>query len=159
FIWGLMMFTCRGTADRRTGSAHPARSPSEAHLVHGKHPRVADHPTGEKTARRPGPYPNRPGPARMRAARGRASRRPEGPPMASGDAASAPRWTGDPPAGGAPAPQPLWEPSSPRLVHLARARLRAGRRAGAMADEEDAALSAFDSFCRGATQGRFPLLA
>ena len=28
-----------------------------------------------------------------------------------------------------------------------------------MADEEDAALSAFDSFCRGAAAGRFPQLA
>jgi hypothetical protein len=33
------------------------------------------------------------------------------------------------------------------------------RRAGAVGDEEDAALSAFDSFCRAATQGRFPELA
>jgi hypothetical protein len=28
-----------------------------------------------------------------------------------------------------------------------------------MADEEDVALSAFDSFCRGAEQGRFPQLS
>jgi DNA-directed RNA polymerase specialized sigma24 family protein len=39
---------------------------------------------------------------------------------------------------------------------LARARLRsAPRRVG---DEEDVALSAFDSFCRGAQAGRFPRL-
>ena len=33
------------------------------------------------------------------------------------------------------------------------------RRAGTVEDEEDAALSAFDSFCRGAAHGRFPQLA
>ncbi|HKI38326.1 MAG TPA: ECF-type sigma factor, partial [Gemmataceae bacterium] len=44
----------------------------------------------------------------------------------------------------------------PRLVHLARKQLQGlPRRA---ADEEDAALSAFDSFCRGAEKGRFPKL-
>src|SRR5262249_26477315 len=44
-----------------------------------------------------------------------------------------------------------------RLVGLARKRLQgAARRA---ADEEDVALSAFDSFCRNAEQGRFPDLA
>jgi len=42
---------------------------------------------------------------------------------------------------------------------LARARLRAARQIGTIEDEEDAALSAFDSFCRGATTGRFPQLA
>ena len=40
-----------------------------------------------------------------------------------------------------------------QLVRLARARLRGPRRA---ADEEDVALSAFDSFCRGVAAGRFP---
>lgn len=50
----------------------------------------------------------------------------------------------------------LWERYFQRLVQLARKRLRAlPRRA---ADEEDVALSAFDSFCRGAEQGRFPRL-
>src|SRR5262249_35194380 len=41
------------------------------------------------------------------------------------------------------------------MVGLARARLR-GRPRGA--DEEDVALSAFDSFCKGAERGRFPRL-
>jgi len=41
-----------------------------------------------------------------------------------------------------------------RLVGLARKKLRAAPRRAA--DEEDVALSAFDSFCRGAEQGRFP---
>jgi DNA-directed RNA polymerase specialized sigma24 family protein len=52
--------------------------------------------------------------------------------------------------------QPLWERYFQRLVSLARAKLQgAPRRA---ADEEDVALSAFDSFCRAAAQGRFPRL-
>jgi DNA-directed RNA polymerase specialized sigma24 family protein len=79
--------------------------------------------------------------------------------MASPDDGSVTRWIGDLKAGGDSAAQPLWERYFHRLVHLARARLRPARRTGAIADEEDAALSAFDSFCRGATQGRFPNLA
>src|SRR5207244_594392 len=59
-------------------------------------------------------------------------------------------------AGDLNAAQPLWERYFPRLVGMARKKLReAPRRA---ADEEDVALSAFDSFCRGAAQGRFPNL-
>jgi DNA-directed RNA polymerase specialized sigma24 family protein len=54
------------------------------------------------------------------------------------------------------AAQPLWERYFGRLVHLARAGLRG--KAGGPADEEDVALSAFDSFCRGAAAGRFPQL-
>src|SRR5262249_35153126 len=54
------------------------------------------------------------------------------------------------------AAQPLWDAYFARLVALARARLRAAPRAAA--DEEDVALSAFDSFCRGAEAGRFPRL-
>jgi DNA-directed RNA polymerase specialized sigma24 family protein len=79
--------------------------------------------------------------------------------MADHDDGSVTRWIGDLKAGGNSAAQHLWERYFHRLVHLARARLRAARRAGAIADEEDAALSAFDSFCRGAAQGRFPDLA
>jgi DNA-directed RNA polymerase specialized sigma24 family protein len=60
-------------------------------------------------------------------------------------------------AGDRAAAGPLWEAYFPRLVGLARARLRdAPRRA---ADEEDVALSAFDSFYRRAAAGRFPRLA
>jgi DNA-directed RNA polymerase specialized sigma24 family protein len=51
------------------------------------------------------------------------------------------------------AAQPLWDAYFPRLVGLARARLRGTRRG--MADEEDVALSAFDSFCRRAERGHF----
>jgi DNA-directed RNA polymerase specialized sigma24 family protein len=54
------------------------------------------------------------------------------------------------------AAQPLWDRYYPRLVGLARERLRGTSRR--VADEEDVALSAFDSFCRGAEQGRFPQL-
>src|SRR5206468_12688890 len=58
--------------------------------------------------------------------------------------------------GDAAAVQRLWEAYFPRLVGLARKKLReAPRRA---ADEEDVALSAFDSFCDGLAQGRFPQL-
>ena len=58
--------------------------------------------------------------------------------------------------GDAAAAQPLWERYFHRLVGLARKKLRdLPRRA---LDEEDVALSVFDSFCRGAEQGRFPQL-
>lgn len=59
-------------------------------------------------------------------------------------------------AGDPTAAQPLWDGYFARLVALARARLRSLPRAAA--DEEDVALSAFDSFCRGAGEGRFPRL-
>ena len=59
-------------------------------------------------------------------------------------------------AGDRAAVQPLWERYFDRLVRLARARLRATSRAPA--DEEDAALSAFNSFCNAATRGVFPRL-
>ena len=59
-------------------------------------------------------------------------------------------------AGNRAAAQHLWERYFPRLVGLARQKLRGlPRRA---TDEEDVALSAFDSFCRGAERGRFPRL-
>jgi DNA-directed RNA polymerase specialized sigma24 family protein len=59
-------------------------------------------------------------------------------------------------AGDPAAVKPLWDGYFARLVALARARLRTLPRAAA--DEEDVALSAFDSFCRGAGAGRFPRL-
>jgi DNA-directed RNA polymerase specialized sigma24 family protein len=68
------------------------------------------------------------------------------------------RWIGDLKAGGDAAAQHLWQRYFDRLVHLAQARLRTARRPGAAEDEEDAALSAFDSFCRGLARGRFPQL-
>ena len=48
----------------------------------------------------------------------------------------------------------LWQRYYPRLVALARKKLHGTPRRAA--DEEDAALSAFDSFCRRAEQGQFP---
>jgi DNA-directed RNA polymerase specialized sigma24 family protein len=54
------------------------------------------------------------------------------------------------------AAQRLWERYFHELVRLARSKLRTKPR-GAL-DEEDIALSAFDSFCRGTEQGRFPRL-
>jgi DNA-directed RNA polymerase specialized sigma24 family protein len=69
------------------------------------------------------------------------------------------RWIGDLKAGGDATAQPLWERYFDRLVHLARNKLRMAARAAAVEDEEDAVLSAFDSFCRGAAQGRFPRLS
>ena len=57
-------------------------------------------------------------------------------------------------AGESAAARPLWEKYFHRLVGLARTRLHnTAHRAG---DEEDVALSAFDSFCRNAEAGRFP---
>jgi DNA-directed RNA polymerase specialized sigma24 family protein len=57
-------------------------------------------------------------------------------------------------AGESAAVQPLWEKYFHRLVGLARTRLRKTTRL--CSDEEDVALSAFDSFCRNAEAGRFP---
>ena len=59
-------------------------------------------------------------------------------------------------AGDRAAAQRLWQGYFHRLVGLARKKL--GRAPRGMADEEDVALSALDSFIRGAEQGRFPQL-
>ena len=59
-------------------------------------------------------------------------------------------------AGEAVAAQKLWECYFAQLVRLARRRLQG--LAPAASSGEDVALSAFDSFCRGAEQGRFPQL-
>src|SRR6266851_2896457 len=65
-------------------------------------------------------------------------------------------WIGQLKAGEAAAAQPLFERYFAQLVRLARARLRG--RPGRVADEEDAAIVAFASFCRGAEKGKFPKL-
>jgi DNA-directed RNA polymerase specialized sigma24 family protein len=65
-------------------------------------------------------------------------------------------WLGLLKAGDPAAAQPLWERYFGRLVRLARARLRGAP--GRAADEEDVALSAFASFCKGAQNGHFPRL-
>jgi DNA-directed RNA polymerase specialized sigma24 family protein len=59
-------------------------------------------------------------------------------------------------AGDRDAAQKLWENYYRRLVGLARKKLRDTPRR--TADEEDIALSAFDSFCQGVEKGRFPHL-
>jgi DNA-directed RNA polymerase specialized sigma24 family protein len=61
-------------------------------------------------------------------------------------------------AGDRDAARMLWDRYFERLVRLARARIRPARRSGE-ADEEDIALSAFDSFFAGTAEGRFPDLA
>jgi DNA-directed RNA polymerase specialized sigma24 family protein len=78
--------------------------------------------------------------------------------MPEEEGGSVTRWIGDLKAGGDIAAQHLWERYFDRLVHLARNKLRGRARSPAVEDEEDAALSAFDSFCRGASAGRFPVL-
>jgi DNA-directed RNA polymerase specialized sigma24 family protein len=54
------------------------------------------------------------------------------------------------------AAQRIWDRYFRRLVRLARKKLL-GRRLG-IADEEDVAISALDSFCRNVREGRFPQL-
>jgi hypothetical protein len=72
------------------------------------------------------------------------------------DDASITFWLSQLQAGNPAAAQPLWEQYFCRLVGLARARLQGVPRRAA--DEEDVALSAFDSFCRRAADNRFPRL-
>jgi DNA-directed RNA polymerase specialized sigma24 family protein len=70
-------------------------------------------------------------------------------------------WIAGMKAGDLAVAQPLWERYFARMVDLARARLRASGPRGrdAASDEEDAALSAFDSLCAGLARGQFPQLA
>ncbi len=68
-------------------------------------------------------------------------------------------WLGHLKEGDQAAAQPLWEHYFSRLVTVARTKLRRMRRSTADQDEEDAALSAFNSFCAGAQRGRYPQLA
>ena len=76
------------------------------------------------------------------------------PPAVAAMADDVTAWLGRLRTGDAAAARPLWDEYFHRLVGLARKRLAdCPRRA---ADEEDVALSAFDSFCRGAEAGRFP---
>ena len=63
-------------------------------------------------------------------------------------------WLNQLQAGESAAARPLWDKYFHRLVGLARTRLR--KSGLPAADEEDVALSAFDSFCRNAEAGRFP---
>ena len=74
--------------------------------------------------------------------------------MVSGESVTT--WIGYLQAGNTAAAQRLWERYFRRLVGLARHKLHDTPRQAA--DEEDVALSAFDSFCRGAARGLFPQL-
>jgi DNA-directed RNA polymerase specialized sigma24 family protein len=64
------------------------------------------------------------------------------------------RWLGQLKAGDQEAARQLWARYFKQLVRLARAQLAGARRR--VADEEDVALGALDSFCRAAAAGRFP---
>src|SRR5262245_35708100 len=75
-------------------------------------------------------------------------------PMSSSGSITA--WIDQLRAGDRAAAQHLWQGYFHRLVDLARQKL--GHAPRGMADEEDVALSALDSFIRGAEQGRFPQL-
>lgn len=68
-------------------------------------------------------------------------------------------WLGDLKGGDLAAAQPLWERYFSKLVLLARVKLQKRRYSGVEADEEDAALSAFNSFCVGVAGGKFPQLS
>jgi DNA-directed RNA polymerase specialized sigma24 family protein len=78
--------------------------------------------------------------------------------MDTGDRGSVTHWLGELRAGDREAAQPLWDRYFQRLVVLARGRLHS-MHVATDADEEDAALSAFNSFCAGVERGRFPQLA
>jgi DNA-directed RNA polymerase specialized sigma24 family protein len=79
--------------------------------------------------------------------------------MPEDDRGSVTRWIADLKDGDRQAVQPLWERYFTRMANLARARLRAVRVKDAAHDEEDAALSAFDSLCAGLARGQFPNLS
>jgi DNA-directed RNA polymerase specialized sigma24 family protein len=66
------------------------------------------------------------------------------------------RWLGPLQQGDPDAAQELWQRYFLNMAKLARQVLRQRPLRGA--DEEDVALSAFDSFCRNAEKGRFPQL-
>jgi DNA-directed RNA polymerase specialized sigma24 family protein len=78
--------------------------------------------------------------------------------MSTDEQGSVTRWLTGLKEGDRQAVQPLWERYFARMAELARARLRATRLRDAASDEEDVALSAFDSLCTGIARGRFPRL-
>ena len=78
--------------------------------------------------------------------------------MATDGEGSVSRWIAGLRAGDGEAAGPLWERYFADLVRVARAKVRQAGRPGADEDEEDAALSAFDSFCAGLARGGFPQL-
>ena len=79
--------------------------------------------------------------------------------MTVGEGGSITRWLGDLKEGDQAAAQPLWERYFRDWSSWRTASSERMRRTTADEDEEDAALSAFNSFCAGAAQGSFPKLA
>jgi len=77
--------------------------------------------------------------------------------MSSEGVGSVTCWFGPLKEGDSDAAEQLWRRYIAALVQTARVKLRATPRTAA--DEEDVALSAFDSFCRGVKLGRYPQLA
>jgi DNA-directed RNA polymerase specialized sigma24 family protein len=75
-----------------------------------------------------------------------------------GAGASVTIWIGDLKNGGDSAAQKVWERYCDRLARLARQQLRNKLPGGGMGDEQDAALSAFDSFCQGVRRNAYPRL-
>jgi DNA-directed RNA polymerase specialized sigma24 family protein len=74
-------------------------------------------------------------------------------------AGSVTRWLGDLKAGDRKAFEPLWDRYYATLVERARAKLLALRSSKGASDEEDLAVSAFQSLYEGLSKGRFPRLA
>lgn len=74
--------------------------------------------------------------------------------MSSGGSVT--QWLRQAQAGDEEGVQRLWERYFPKLVALCQKQLRGHPRR--VADEEDVALSVFDSFCQRAAQGRYPQL-
>lgn len=72
------------------------------------------------------------------------------------DSNSVTQWIEDLKQGDEEAAARLWERYFQQMVHAARRKL--GRNTLAAGDEEDVALSAFDSLCRGAVKGNFSRL-
>jgi DNA-directed RNA polymerase specialized sigma24 family protein len=72
------------------------------------------------------------------------------------ESSSVTTWLNQLKVGESDAARRLWETYFAQLVRLARRKLAATPRL--TADEEDVALAAFHSFCKGVRQGRFPRL-
>lgn len=70
--------------------------------------------------------------------------------------ASITRWIGELKVGGEDAAAELWESYFQKMIQVAKRRLGSSNRGAS--DEEDVAISAFHSFCRGAQAGRFTQL-
>jgi DNA-directed RNA polymerase specialized sigma24 family protein len=79
--------------------------------------------------------------------------------MTQRDEGSVTRMIGPLKSGDGDAAQAIWNRYAEKLFRLAREKLRRDRKGRRVEDEEDAVVSAFDSFCDNAKQGRYPQLA